>query len=298
MVPRRLSPWTAALLVLVGLSTPAAHAAPINNTGFVTQDFNPATNPSVTVTPVSSSPLNIGQSQWITNNGWVSGWSIQDIRTYYDSSTDTMYVGVNTFANKNGQYAPFGQANGDPSGSPTPYDPAHLGGDKSIAVAFAPVSATSPTSPGTPVIVAGVPADKTVAGTGTDGFTVSSYNATTAANGGLAYSFGKTLPQFTGNLAADPSSASPTGVHDQELQPDSRPEWDQRLLDLGLRRLGRRRGGRRGLPGLDEDPRQCPAEYPGADHLAGMVAGQRPGGLAIPEPPEPGSSMRFDPSNQ
>lgn len=208
MVPRRWSLWTALSLVAAGLCAPAAVAAPINFTGFVSQDFNPAVNPDVVVTPVSGNSLNIGQSQWITNNGWISGWSIQDIRTFYDSNSDTMFVGVNTFANKDGKYAPFGQANGDPSGSSTPYDPPRLGGDKSIAIAFAPVSLTSPNAPGTPLVVAGVPADKTVAGTGTDGFTVSTYNAAAAANGGLAYAFGKTLPQYSGSMS-DPTPAHP-----------------------------------------------------------------------------------------
>ncbi len=127
MVHRRLTPWTLAFLVLLGLRSPAAFAVPIQFTGNVTQDFNPVTNPNVVTTPVSSNPLNIGQSQWITANGWVSGWSIQDIRTNYDPTTDTLSVGINTFKNANGQYAPFGQANGDPSGTPTRYDPAHLG---------------------------------------------------------------------------------------------------------------------------------------------------------------------------
>ena len=153
--------------------------------------------------------LNIGQQPWETANGWISGWSIQDIRTYYNSSTDTLYVGINTFANSSGKYAPFGQANGDPSGTATSYDPANLGGDKSIALAFAPVSSTSSTSPGTPVIVAGVPADKSVAGKGTDGFTVSTYNAAGASSAGLGYSFGTQLPQYTGNLAYNPSPSHP-----------------------------------------------------------------------------------------
>ena len=111
--------------------------------------------------------LNIGQPAWITANGWVSGWSIQDIRTYYNGSTDTLSVGIDTFANSKGQYAPFGQANGDPAGTPTGYDPANLGGDKSIAIAFAPVNTTNPSQPGTPLVVAGVPADKSMSGSGT-----------------------------------------------------------------------------------------------------------------------------------
>ena len=84
MVPRRLCPPCLAILVLLGPGLLAAKAAPMTFTGYVTSDFNPTTNPNVTVTPVSSDPMNIGQSQWITNNGWVSGWSIKDIRTYYD----------------------------------------------------------------------------------------------------------------------------------------------------------------------------------------------------------------------
>ena len=149
MVHRRLYPWILAFLVLLGLRSPAAFAVPIQFSGNVTQDFNPVTNPNVVVTPVSSNPLDIGQSQWITANGWVSGWSIQDIRTNYDPTTDTLSVGINTFKNANGQYAPFGQANGDPSGTPTSYDPAHLGSDKSIALAIAPVNLTNLSQPGT-----------------------------------------------------------------------------------------------------------------------------------------------------
>src|SRR5262249_10894114 len=57
-----------------------------------------------------------------------------------------------------------------------------------------------------PVVIAGVPADKSKIGSGTtDGFTVSQY----AAGAGLQYSFGKQLPQFTGALAFDPSAAHP-----------------------------------------------------------------------------------------
>jgi len=196
------------LLVLLGLHAPAANAAPIQFTGNVPNDFNPATNPGVVVTPVSNNPLNIGQPAADTANGWVSGWSIQDIRTYYNASTDTLDVGINTFKNSQGVNAPFGQANGDPTGTPTSYDPAHLGGDKSIAIAFAPVSTTNPSQPGTPLVIAGVPADKSQSGAGIDGFTVSKYNAATAVDG-LGYQFGKTLPQNTGNLAFDPTPAHP-----------------------------------------------------------------------------------------
>jgi hypothetical protein len=150
--------------------------------------------------------LNIGQASWITANGWVSGWSIKDIRTFYDKSTDTLFVGVNNFANPSGVYAPFGQANGDPSGTPTGYDPAHLGGDKSIALAFAPINPGNIATPGTPIVIAGVPADKTMTGAGIDGYTVSQFNSSRI---GLAYQFGTQLPQYTGNLGFDPSPTTP-----------------------------------------------------------------------------------------
>jgi hypothetical protein len=207
MVPRRLFSWSAACLVLAGLAAPVAVAAPIQFTGFVAQDFNPALDPNVHVTPVSSNPLSIGQSDWITNRGWVSGWSIQDIRTKYDDTTDTLYVGVNNFKNAGGQIAPFGQANGDPTGAATPYDPANLGGDKAFALSIAGVNPTNPSLPGPPAIVAGIPADKTVAGTGLGGFTVSSYLDRQDVS--LAYQFGKALPQFTGELAHMPSPSRP-----------------------------------------------------------------------------------------
>ena len=198
------------MLVLLGLHAPAAHAAPIQFTGNVANDFNPATNPGVVVTPVSDNALNIGQPPSDTANGWISGWSTQDIRTFYNASNDTLYVGIDTFANSKGQYAPFGQANGDPTGKPTANDPANLGGDKSIAIAFAPVSTTHPSQPGTPLVVAGVPADKAMSGSGTiDGFTVSKYYATSASSDGLGYAFSQTLPQYTGNLAFNPSPAHP-----------------------------------------------------------------------------------------
>ena len=208
MVPRCLYPWSLAFLALLGLEATSARAASIQFTGNVQNDFNPVTNPNVTITPVSSNPLNIGQSQWITNNGWISGWSIQDIRTSYDAKTDTLSVGVDNFKNASGQIAPFGQANGDPSGTPTGYDPAHLGGDKSFALAIAPVNAASPAQPGAAVAIAGIPADKTTAGTGIDGFTVAKFNAANASSG-LAYQFGAALPQNTGTLAFDPSPSHP-----------------------------------------------------------------------------------------
>ncbi len=211
MVRLRLLRWGFASLALIG-ARPVL-AAPISFTGFVSSDFNPS-NPNVHVTPVSDSPLVVGPDKWMTDLGRVSGWAIKDIRTSYDPKTDTLSVGFETFTNAKGVKSVFGDAdgNGDP-GYTGPQmiaaggvnDP-HLGGHKSVAIAFAADSTTLKGAPGTPIIVAGVPADKTTAGPGLDGFSVSSY---TNPSLGLGYNFGKNLTANQGTLAYDPSKAHP-----------------------------------------------------------------------------------------
>ncbi len=214
MVHCRLGPLIIAVVMMAGLGTNAVRAAAINFTGNVEQDFN-AADPSTVVIPVNPAADSLGQWAAATGNGsWVSGWNIKDIYLSYNSSTGTLYVGIDNWANNQGQIAPFGQANGDPSGTPQGYDPAHLGygtpgSDKSIALAFAPINPTNPNAmPSTPVVIAGVPADKTKNGPGIDGFTVSTVS-TAQASGGLAYMFGQNLPNNQGNLAFDPTPAHP-----------------------------------------------------------------------------------------
>jgi hypothetical protein len=103
--------------------------------------------------------------------------------------------------------------NGNP-GTVDPNDPnfvhgqdlPNFGGTKSITVAFAANNATNPNLPGTPLVVAGVPADKTTAGSGIDGFTVANY----ANNGGgIENNYGSTLTGHVGNLAFNPSASNP-----------------------------------------------------------------------------------------
>jgi len=216
MVHCRLGPQILAVVMIAGLGTDSVRAAAINFTGNVAQDFNTADPNHLTteVIPVNPSAVSLGQWPATTGNGtWVSGWNIKDIYLSYDSSSGTLYVGIDNWANKAGQIAPFGQSNGDPSGTATPYDPAHLGygtpsSDKSIALAFAPLNPANPSAPGTPVVIAGVPADKTKNGPGSDGFTVSTIS-NAQASGGLGYMFGQNLPNNQGNLAFDPTPAHP-----------------------------------------------------------------------------------------
>jgi len=204
-------------MLAVGLLVARSAAAdPITFTGNVANDFNPATNPDVVVIPHSDTPIHIAQPAWMTNSGFVSGWNIQDVRLDYNPKTDTMYVGVNTFG-----IAGNVDGNGTP-GVPDPRltaaggsDPANFGGDKAMAVAFAPLVGTyNASNPPAPVIVAGVPgnAAQKAAGTGLDGFTVSKWSPAGGSGGpnyDLVTSFGKTLTAGMGNLAFDPSAAHP-----------------------------------------------------------------------------------------
>jgi len=151
-------------------------------------------------------PNQVAQDTWITQQGWVNGWVIKDMRFSYNQATDAMQVGVNF-------YSIAGSSDGNPAGRPDPRtiaeggsDPANLGGRKSITVEFAPNSPTNNAQPGTPLIVAGVPQNKmTVQGTGTDGFTV----ATFKDNGALQANYGTQINSAMGNLAFDPSPAHP-----------------------------------------------------------------------------------------
>lgn len=209
--------WAAALLWV-----PTAPAAPIPLTGNVAQDFSynasgaGSTNPEVHIIPHSNSPVHIAQPQWMTDNGLVSGWNINNIAVGYDPHSDTLYVGIKTFG-----IAGNVDGNGTP-GTPDPrltaaggIDPASFGGDKSMAIGIAPLngSAFNASNPPKPTIVAGVPGNKAQAGAGLDGFNVATY-APSGGSGGPNYdlvtSFGKTISGAAGSaLAFDPSAQHP-----------------------------------------------------------------------------------------
>jgi hypothetical protein len=202
MVLRSVFRGTLASLALLWAGT--AWGATINSgavsfTGLVEKDFDPLTNQSVRV--VSDAANDVAQAQWITDRGWISGWNIKDLRTSYNPATDTLAVGVNFFG-----IAGDADGNRDP-GKADPLtlaaggvDLEHLGGRKSISVAI------DTNNSGTPAIVAGVPADKSTAGPGVDGFTVAAYKN---SNQGIASSYGPTLTDHLGELAFDPSQDHP-----------------------------------------------------------------------------------------
>jgi hypothetical protein len=209
MMRRSVFPWTFATLALLGYGIRAANADPITFTGFAQNDFNPNTNQNVQVFSIDSDPLNnIAETPYMLANNRITGWAVKDLRLAVDPSTQSLYVGLNTYG-----IAGDADGNGDP-GTVDPKDPnfvhgqdqPHLGGQKSITVAFAANNPSNPATPGAPLIVAGVPAQKDPANTGIDGFTVASYAGN---NAGIQNNYGATLTGHVGNLAFDPSASHP-----------------------------------------------------------------------------------------
>ena len=182
-----------------------AAVSPLFQTGNVETDM-PSSAANSSITTIAGHPFNYTyQPQWMTDQGLVNGYAMKDIRLSYDKSTDTLAVGVNFFG-------VAGNTDGSPDGKVNPMtvathgsNPANFGADKSIAVAFTPVTAAGQPA-ANPLIIAGVPAVKDASTTTTDHFTVAAYQAST---GGLAHSFGQTLTSNVGNLAYNPSSAHP-----------------------------------------------------------------------------------------
>ena len=243
MVRHSVFRWTVAVLALTWARTAAADpivaatatgtaVSPLFVTGDVEKDFN-ASSKSVTVVPGRAID-SVAQPQWMTAAGLVNGYVMKDIRLSYDKATDTLSVGVNF-------WGVAGNTDGSPNGQTNPLtikaggsNPPLGTSDKSITVAFTPVTKDGVNA--APLVVAGVPSIKSGSPPGSlDGFTVAAFQN---SSGGLARSYGPTLTNNLGALAYNPSRHSPRfRVHHQELQHDPRPERpDQRLLHLGLRR--------------------------------------------------------------
>src|SRR4051794_2447385 len=102
MVRRRLLFGAAAILALAG-ARPAAAGSITFATGDVEKDM-PSDLAGVTTivnhpyagTNVSN-PNAVWQADWITQNGWINGRVIKDMRVYYDQGQDRLYVGLNFF---------------------------------------------------------------------------------------------------------------------------------------------------------------------------------------------------------
>ena len=205
-----------ALIGSVMLAARSVVAAPISSgaptmTGNVAADFTlPGTQ--VFQGPLDTTPAHIGQASWMNAQGLVSGWNFDYISTYYNASTDTMYVGVKNWGIS-------GDVDGKGLiGQPDPQltnsggsNPANFGGDKSMAIAFAPLSGTyNPSDPPAPVLVAGVPYIKSQADpSGLDGFTVAKWSGTGGPPYDLAGSFGTPITGTGSKLYFNPSAATP-----------------------------------------------------------------------------------------
>ena len=183
-------------------STHGAKADFINFTGNVASDFPASTGTTV----IDGRPGSVAESPYIIQNGWTTGFLVESLRLNYDRTSDTLFVGVQTYS-----IAGDADGNGDP-GYTTPQmaagggiNFAHFGGDKSLTVAFATASAAG--GPALPSFVAGIPADKSTGDRrNTNEFTVATYNNT---GRGLAYSYGTILENHVGALAVDPSASRP-----------------------------------------------------------------------------------------
>ena len=167
----------------------------------------------------------------------VAGWVIQDIRTHYNASTDTMFVGIQGYKNVSGQEEIFGDSTGNPNAALDPNP--NFGGDKSIAIPFAPVtSVTRPARAGTSTIIAGIPPTnrRSAAASTVSPFAEHQYGGPSPVQLRPAVAPVHRQP----GLQPVRGAARP-GIHDQEFQPDpgSTRERLQRLLHAGLCRLGR-----------------------------------------------------------
>lgn len=192
------------------VAAPMSSGAP-NMTGNVAADFTlPGTQ--IFQGPLDTTPAHIAQDPKVFAAGQVSGWNFDYIATYYNASTDTMYVGVKNWGIS-------GDVDGKGLiGQPDPQltnsggsNPANFGGDKSMAIAFAPLTGTyNPSNPPAPVLVAGVPYIKSQADpSGLDGFTVAKWSGSGGAPYDLAGSFGTAITGTGSKLYFNPSAARP-----------------------------------------------------------------------------------------
>ena len=174
----------------------------INFTGNVANDFPSSSGTTV----ISGTPNSVAEASYIIKDGWTTGFLVESLRVSYSAATDTLYVGVQTFSIA-------GDADGNPNpGSSDPQLAAAggvnlpgFGGDKSLTLAFANMAPGG--GVGSTALVAGIPADKSVADSSNpNDFTVATYHNT---GQGLAYSYGTILKNHVGALAVNPTASAP-----------------------------------------------------------------------------------------
>jgi len=196
MIQRRTILGTLAMLALFGASSASADA--LKPTGDVDKDFTG----TGTVTIPGHSPDAVFQAPWITQQGWINGWVIKDVRLNYDKGLDNLVVGVNF-------WGIAGDADGN--GLPGVADPRttaaggrefpHLGSPESIAVAF-DLNKDKKFD-----IIAGVPASQASRGPGIDGYNLTNY---VPSSQGIENNFGSSpLAGHMGGLVFDPDKAHP-----------------------------------------------------------------------------------------
>jgi hypothetical protein len=198
------------LVIALILGGRPALAGAITFTGNVSADFGittpgqPPANSSVTVisTPSSLNPVaTTGAGGVSLLNDVLPGDAIKQIAVEYDSANNTMYVGVQTWgiagnvgsttiAGGNGMVVGFESLNGGT------YNPANLAPPAFVA--------------GTTNVATGQSAAAAGRGSGLDGFNVATYTGgTVPGTMNLLTGFGTTISSGMGNLAFNPSSATP-----------------------------------------------------------------------------------------
>lgn len=220
-------------------------AEPINffPTGNAERDLSPSRFPNVVIlidNPLfPDNPTNdVAQAQFMTDEGWLSGWNFKDLRFLYDPSNDTMGVSVNFFKNPDGTGINIaGDADGN--GNPNTSDPRTIAaggidqpnfrGTESITVAL------DLDRDGVPDVVAGIPADKP--GDGLAAFTVARYRQVLGGGiqPGIEQSYGETLTNNVGVLTYFGTREAPDfqfTIRNFSTLPGFTPEFDPFTGDL------------------------------------------------------------------
>ncbi len=172
------------------------------STGNAEIDLNPLLNTDVLVIPSSPNANgaprtgDVGQASWITEQDWITGWNIKDLRLHYDPRGDVLSVGVNFFG-----IAGDVDGNGDP-GRADPrtiaaggIDVPNLGFGEMLAVGF------DLNNSGEFDVVAGVPNRSDLSD-----FQVTKFNS---AFSSLPFGFGEPLPDHLGQAPQSPGPESP-----------------------------------------------------------------------------------------